>query len=333
MKVVSFPQGIAIHGTFPQTEVLAAIRSYLGEERVALSIVDPPYGGVVSNDWDHEIEDDRDFAAWMVDWTKAIGTLLHDNAALYVWGGTGKPRFRPFYRYLVDVEAAGTGFLLADHITWKKRRAYGIQWGYLYTREEVAYLIKGTNIKKPRKFSVPLLEEKRAYAGYNPKYPAKSDYYRRSNVWTDVTEILRGKTHVAQKPTRLFEIPIQAHTEPGEVVLDTFAGSGTLAKAAMNLGRRFIVVERDPLEFEKMVDGLQAHAREGHVPEGYWEKLGSTFDKLPSPSLRLPEMRLRDSDKSLTFGLFLLRISYLRITRRLKARRARPKAGAGGDGT
>ncbi len=46
------------------------------------------------------------------------------------------------------------------------------------------------------------------------------------------------------------------HTNPGEIVLDTFAGSGTLAKAAIKLGRRFIVVERDPVEFDKMVESL-----------------------------------------------------------------------------
>jgi site-specific DNA-methyltransferase (adenine-specific) len=258
VRVVSFPQGIAIHGEFPNLEVVEVIQSYLGEEKVSLSIVDPPYGNIVPNGWDHEIQDAKEFAKWMVSWTKVIGTFLQDNAALYVWGGTGKPRFRPFYRYLVEVEE-DTEFLVVDHITWKKKRAYGIQWGYLYTREEVAYLLKGTNIKKPRQFNVPLLEEKRAYSGFNPKYPAKSEFYRRSNVWTDITEILRGKTHVAQKPTRLFEIPIEVHTSPGEIVLDTFAGSGTLGKAAINLGRRFILVEKDPIEFEKMVSDLSQY--------------------------------------------------------------------------
>ncbi len=260
MRVVPFPTGIAIEGEFPQPDVVEAIRSYLGEDKAALSVVDPPYGRVVPNGWDHEIQDPKEFSDWMVSWTKVLGSFLHDNAALYVWGGTGKPGFRPFYRYLVDVESAGD-FLVVDHITWKKKRAYGIKWGYLYTREEVAYLIKGSDIKKPRKFTIPLLEEKRPYAGFNEKYPAKSEFYRRSNVWTDITEILRGKTHVAQKPTRLFEIPIEVHTNPGEIVLDTFAGSGTLAKAAIKLGRRFIVVERDPVEFDKMVHSLSQMTR------------------------------------------------------------------------
>lgn len=103
MRVVSFPTGIAIEGEFPQPDVVEAIRSYLGEDKAALSVVDPPYGKVVPNGWDHEIQDPKEFSDWMVSWTKVLGSFLHDNAALYVWGGT-------VYRCLVDVESAG------DHI-------------------------------------------------------------------------------------------------------------------------------------------------------------------------------------------------------------------------
>lgn len=82
------------------------------------------------------------------------------------------------------------------------------------------------------------------------KYPAKSEYKRRTNVWMDITEILRGKLHTAQKPERLHEIIIETHTKPGEWVLDPFAGSGTTGLAARKLGRKFILVEADRKSFE-----------------------------------------------------------------------------------
>ncbi len=41
------------------------------------------------------------------------------------------------------------------------------------------------------------------------------------------------------------------------MVLDPFAGSGTTAHAARALGRRFVVVEKNPEEFEKMVASLR----------------------------------------------------------------------------
>lgn len=259
-KVVTFPDGVAINGEFPSRSVMGEIITRVPSE-LPLVICDPPYGNIVSEAWDKVGVDDRRFSRWMIDWTKAIESIGTPGAALYVFGGIGtpadgaRPPFRPFYRYLVDVEHE-TGFRLSTHITWKKKRAYGIQWGYLFTREELGYFVLG-DVKKPRRFTVPLLARERGYAGYNEKYPAKSPFLRRTNVWDDITEILNGKTHVAQKPKRLMEIPIEIHTEPGEWVLDPFAGSGTTAQAARKLDRRWILVERDPIEFEKLIEALR----------------------------------------------------------------------------
>lgn len=254
MRVVDVPGGVLIEGTFPNLEVLQAIRDRAGP--LPLVIADPPYGNIVSDRWDRIATDDKQFAEWMFGWTRYLRPLMLEGAALYVWGGVGTPKFRPFYRYLADVENE-TDFGLANHITWSKKRAYGVQHNYLFTREELAYLVLG-DIKKPRLFNVPLLDTKRGYAGYNAKYPAKSEYFRRTNVWTDITELFCGKVHVAQKPERLHEVLIETHTAPGEWVLDPFAGSGTTGRAARTLGRKFILVENDPKSFELCLGSLQA---------------------------------------------------------------------------
>ena len=253
MKSVTFEDGLAIHGSFPDDDVLTLIFGTAGP--LPLVIADPPYGNILSVEWDRINDDDRVFANWMLDWTTKLAPLCHEGAAAYIWGGIGRPSFRPFYRYLANVEH-DTPWTLANHVTWKKKRAYGVQHNYLFTREELAYLTLG-DPKRPRRFTVPLLAEKRGYAGYNAQYPAKSEYYHRTSVWTDVTEILRGKRHVAEKPSRLAEIPIEVHTTPGEWVLDPFAGSGSTADAARKLGRRWIMVERDADEFERLVANLR----------------------------------------------------------------------------
>src|SRR5690606_25380225 len=150
-----------------------------------------------------------------------------------------------FLHYAANLEKK-TDLKLANIITWSKKRAYGIQHNYLFTREECAYVFNGSDIKKPRCFNVPLLEEKRGYAGYNKKHPAKSEYKRRTNVWTDITEIFRGKNHPTQKAQRLYEVMIEVHTQPGEYVVDMFAGAGTCAAACRKLGRKFVLIENDP---------------------------------------------------------------------------------------
>ncbi|MBP0466818.1 site-specific DNA-methyltransferase [Roseomonas sp. PWR1] len=55
-----------------------------------------------------------------------------------------------------------------------------------------------------------------------------------------------AKLHPTQKPEALLHRVILACTQPGDVVLDPFLGSGTTAAVAKRLGRRFIGLERDP---------------------------------------------------------------------------------------
>jgi len=52
--------------------------------------------------------------------------------------------------------------------------------------------------------------------------------------------------HPTQKPVALFEYLIKTYTNEGDLVLDNCAGSGTTGIACLNLGRNFILIERDP---------------------------------------------------------------------------------------
>lgn len=51
--------------------------------------------------------------------------------------------------------------------------------------------------------------------------------------------------HPTQKPVELMEYLIEKFSDPGMIVLDPFAGSGTTAVAAERTGRRWICIERD----------------------------------------------------------------------------------------
>lgn len=230
------------------TCVLGDALTYSPPERIPLVIADPPYGDIVPEKWD-KTQGDVKHAQWLVDWTNHTSTFQKDGDVIYVWGGVGKRLNRAFFRYLIQVEHE-TDYRVKNLITWSKRRAYGVKDNYLFTREECLYLIKGTD--KPNIFNIPLLEKERGYSGYNEKYPAKSKFLRRTNVWTDITELFRGKTHPCEKPTALAEVMISTHTAPGDLVLDPFGGSGSTGLAAANLGRRCILVEKDPDIYKTM---------------------------------------------------------------------------------
>src|SRR3979411_3360921 len=53
------------------------------------------------------------------------------------------------------------------------------------------------------------------------------------------------KAHPTQKPEALLHRVILASTNPGDVVLDPFFGSGTTGAVAKRLARRFIGIERE----------------------------------------------------------------------------------------
>jgi site-specific DNA-methyltransferase (adenine-specific) len=53
-----------------------------------------------------------------------------------------------------------------------------------------------------------------------------------------------------QKPIRLLERIVAASSRPGDLVLDPFAGSGTTGVAAAGLGRRWLLVDRNPVAVE-----------------------------------------------------------------------------------
>jgi site-specific DNA-methyltransferase (adenine-specific) len=54
-----------------------------------------------------------------------------------------------------------------------------------------------------------------------------------------------GEDHPTPKPLSLMLELVELFTDPGDIVLDPFAGSGTTGVACLRLGRRFIGIEKD----------------------------------------------------------------------------------------
>lgn len=76
-----------------------------------------------------------------------------------------------------------------------------------------------------------------------------ADFGQRSNIWRVNEEKTLNKLHPAVFPLRLAEDHIVSWTNPEDVVLDPFLGSGTTGVACANTGRNFIGIERDPEYF------------------------------------------------------------------------------------
>lgn len=74
-----------------------------------------------------------------------------------------------------------------------------------------------------------------------------------------------NKLHGSEKPIELMEKMIVNSTAEGELVLDSFLGSGTTAVAAINLNRRFIGYEIDEKYYEiakkRMIEAMKKQSQ------------------------------------------------------------------------
>jgi DNA modification methylase len=81
----------------------------------------------------------------------------------------------------------------------------------------------------------------------NPELVEQSrigDDYEKTNIWKIHPAF--DKRHPAVFPVELAEKVIQYYSFKADVVLDPFAGTGTVGEAAVKLGRRFVLFEQEP---------------------------------------------------------------------------------------
>ena len=67
----------------------------------------------------------------------------------------------------------------------------------------------------------------------------------------------KDRFHPAQKPLQLVKILIKRKTNPNDLVLDCFSGSGTTAIACYKLKRNFICIEKDEAFYKASIDRLK----------------------------------------------------------------------------
>src|SRR5436309_7142573 len=91
---------------------------------------------------------------------------------------------------------------------------------------------------------------------------SKSDNIRAGNVWVDIQQVFyRMEENVngcyAQKPLKSCERIIRASSNPGDLVLDFFAHSGSTLLACEMLGRRCYTMDVDPVFCEIAIRRLE----------------------------------------------------------------------------
>ena len=117
---------------------------------------------------------------------------------------------------------------------WQKTNPVPINSGVNYLSNAIEYFFTFVKGKSPT---------------FNSKYD--NGVYR-----YPICHGLERTEHPTQKPLLLIKSLIEKHTNPGDLVLDTFAGSGTTGEACWKTGRRFILIEKEEKYYNIMSERL-----------------------------------------------------------------------------
>jgi DNA modification methylase len=67
-----------------------------------------------------------------------------------------------------------------------------------------------------------------------------------TTVWAVPSSEIENNAHPTSKPCKLFSLPMEMHTERGDICYEPFSGSGSQLVAAQQLGRRCYAIEKSP---------------------------------------------------------------------------------------
>ena len=212
-----------------------------------LLVSDPPYkltsGGVTPSDGrrmagcfnNDRYNNNGNIVECDIDWPDFMPVLygcLNDQAHAYVMANN---------RHIANCEnaALAAGFRLHNWLVWDKRTATPNRW-YMKNLEFIGFFYKGpafyiNNMSAKQLLSVPQIDESK---------------------------------HPTEKPVPLMKFYIEQSSQPGQVVIDPFMGSGTTGVAALQSGRAFIGVEKSEEYFEIARQRIQAAHDKGPPQQG-----------------------------------------------------------------
>ena len=213
-----------------------------------LVFADPPYNlqlegelrrpdnskvDAVDDDWDR-FEGFADYDRFTRLWLTAARRVLKDNGGIWVIGS-----YHNIFR--VGTILQDLGFWILNDVIWRKANPMPNFRGKRFTNahETLIWAAKSRN--------------QRSYTFNYEAMKALNDELQMRSDWTlpvcagaeRLKDAKGGKAHSTQKPEGLLHRVLLASSNPGDVVLDPFFGSGTTGAVAKRLGRRFIGIERD----------------------------------------------------------------------------------------
>lgn len=203
-----------------------------GKQADAL-LTDPPYNVAYENSDGLAIKNDNmsndSFYKFLLDFYTCAKTAIKDGAGIYIYYATVESiNFKKALK--------NAGLTLINNCMWVKDRLVLGRSDYHWQHEPCLYAGKNTNTP-------------RWYGGAGE-----------TTIW-EFKRPNANKEHPTMKPVPLFQYNMTNSTKIGDIVLDTFGGSGTTLIAAVEADRIAYCMEFDPKFVDVIINRYRNHPK------------------------------------------------------------------------
>jgi modification methylase len=218
----------------------------LPEQSVDLIFADPPYNlqlqqelwrpnltkvDAVNEDWDR-FKDFAEYDQFSHNWLKACRRVLKDTGTIWVMGS-----YHNIYR--VGTVLMNLGYWILNDVVWVKSNPMPNFRGVRFTNAHETLIWAQKNRGARYTFNY------QAMKSLNDDLQMRSNWEMPLCNGSERLKIDGSKAHATQKPEALLFRVIQSSSNPGDVVLDPFFGTGTTGAVAKKIHRNWIGIERD----------------------------------------------------------------------------------------
>ncbi len=238
--------------TLPLNQILAGdsieAMNSLPEGSIDLIFADPPYNlqlkgdlhrpdnskvDAVDDHWD-QFDSFRRYDEFTGAWLAAARRLLKPNGAIWVIGS-----YHNVFR--MGAELQNQGYWILNDVVWRKSNPMPNFRGKRLTNAHETLIWASKSEDSKYTFNYEALK------ALNEGIQMRSDWVLPICTGHERLKDENGdKAHPTQKPEALLHRVLLGTTNPGDVVLDPFFGTGTTGAVARMLGRDYIGIEREP---------------------------------------------------------------------------------------
>lgn len=204
------------------------LKRLMGGDKADMYLTDPPYNVAYEGKTEDKLTiqndsmEDSAFYQFLVDSFVVADSVMNEGAAFYVWHADSEGyNFRGACR-AVEWE-------LRECLIWNKNTMVLGRQDYQWKHEPCLYGWKGG---------------------------AAHNWYsdRKQTTVIDMNKPNRNAEHPTMKPVQLFAYLMENSSKPGDIVLDSFCGSGTTLIACEQMSRAARVLELDPKYCDVIVE-------------------------------------------------------------------------------